>query len=143
VSTAEIVTAPGGYVDAVAEPAVAVRTDHLVVRHVDPRSVLRLSAAFYLCVSAVLFVAAVVLWIGAAATGVVGNVESFFRDAGFDGFRFAPFQLFRAFALIAVIITAAGSLANFLLAMLFNQLSDSVGGIRIAVAEDVEPEPRR
>ena len=124
-------------------PAPAPRTSRVVLHRVEPWSVLRLSLVFYLCVCAVLLVGGIVLWMGAAATGIVGNVESFFRDAGFDGFRFSPPQLFRAFTLIGLIIVVTGTLANLLLAMLFNALSDLVGGIRVTLAEDVAPDHRR
>ena len=41
-------------------------------------------AVFYVCAWVVLLIAGVVLWAGAAATGVVGNVEHFMRDIGFE-----------------------------------------------------------
>ena len=124
-------------------PAAAPRTSRVVLRHVDPWSVLKLSLVFYLCVCAVLLVAATLLWIGASITGIVGNVESFFRDAGFDGFRFSPFQMLRAVVLIGLILVVTGTLANVLLAKLFNVLGDTVGGIRVTLAEDVAPQRQR
>lgn len=127
----------------VAEAPVAARTSRVVLRRVEPRSVLKLSLVFYLCVSLVLLVAGIVLWLGASAAGVVENVESFFEDAGFDGFEFAAGQLLRAFAVIAVILVVAGTVANLLLAALFNLMSDVVGGVRITLAEDVEGKGRR
>ena len=126
-----------------AAPAPAPRTSRVVLRRVEPWSVLKLSLVFYLCVCAVLLVAATLLWIGASITGVVGNVESFFRDAGFDGFRFSPPQMLRAVVLIGLILVVTGTLANLLLAKLFNVLSDTVGGIRITLAEDVAPQHQR
>lgn len=154
-STAEYTAAPLvadlGAVDVRDEPAADVvvtraaskTTRTAELRHVDPRSVAKLSAVFYLCACAVLLVAGLVLWIGAVATGVVGNVESFFRDAGFDGFRFAPVQLFRAFALMGLVLVAAGTAANVLLAMLFNLMTELVGGVRVTLSEDVPSEARR
>lgn len=123
-------------------PATA-RGRRVVLRRVEPRSVLKLSLVFYLCVFAVLLVAATLLWIGASLTGIVGNVESFFRDAGFDGFRFSPWQLLRAVVLIGLILVVTGTLANLLLAKLFNVLSDAVGGIGVTLAEDVGPQRQR
>jgi hypothetical protein len=141
VSTADI-TAP--VIDLVTiDPPPMTRPERMVVRRIEPRSVLRLSVLFYLCVCGVLLVSAIVLWIGASLTGVLDNVESFFRDAGFDGFRFSPFPLFRAFFLMGVILTAAGTAANVLLAALYNVLADAVGGVRITVAEDGDLEPER
>lgn len=117
-------------------PAPRSRTSHVVLRHVRVRSVAKLSAVFYLCMCVVLLVAGVVLWVGASAIGVVANIESFIRDAGFDEFRFLPGQLLRAFVVLGLTLTVVGTLANILLAVLFNTLSDIVGGLRVTLAED-------
>ena len=115
------------------------RTSHVVLRRVDPWSVLKLSLVFYLCVCLVLLVASVILWAGASGAGVVENVEGFFQDAGFEDFRFAAGQLLKAFVLGGLILVVAGTLANMLLAALFNLMSDVVGGIRVTLAEDGAP----
>jgi hypothetical protein len=112
----------------------------VVLRRVEPWSVLKLSLVFYLCVCLVLLVAGVVLWAGASATGVVGNVESFFQDAGFDGFTFSPGMLLRGFAVGGLVLVVAGTVANMLLATLFNLMSDLVGGVRVTLSEDLRPE---
>lgn len=135
-------TVDGAVAPRTSAPA-APRTSRVVLHRVEPWSVLKLSLVFYLCVCAVLLVAATLLWIGASITGVVGNVESFFRDAGFDGFRLSPLQMLRAVVLIGLILVVTGTLANVLLAKLFNVLSDTVGGIRITLAEDVAPQRQR
>lgn len=116
------------------------RTSHVVLRRVQPLSVLKLSLVFYLCVCLVLLVASVVLWMGASAVGVVGNVESFFQDAGFDGFSFSPGTMLRGFFVGGVILVVAGTVANMLLAALFNLMSDVVGGVRLTLAEDLGTE---
>lgn len=143
VELSPVVERPSAIDAVVAPPERAARTSRVVLRRVDPWSVLKLSLVFYLCVCAVLLVAATLLWIGASVTGIVGNVESFFRDAGFDGFRFSPPQLLRAVVLIGLILVVTGTLANLLLAKLFNVLSDTVGGIRVTLAEDVAPQRQR
>lgn len=127
--------APVEGADASPEP----RTSHVVLRRVEPWSVFKLSLVFYLCVCAVLLVASVVLWLGASATGVMGNVESFFQDAGFDGFKFSAGTMLRAFTLGGLVLVVAGTVANMLLATLFNLMSDVVGGIRVTLAEDLRP----
>lgn len=119
------------------------RTTHLVLRRVDPWSVLKLSLLFYLCVCLVLLVAGVVLWAGASASGVVDNVESFFRDAGFDGFSFSPGLMLRGFVAGGLILVVAGTVANMLLTALFNLMSDLVGGVRVTLSEDLTERPER
>jgi hypothetical protein len=118
-------------------PDAPARTAHTVqLRRVDPWAVGRLSLVFYLCVSAVLLVAAAVLWIGAAATGVIANIEGFLGDAGFDGFRFRPLEVLRAATVLGLVLTVAGSLANILLAQLYNLLGDIVGGLRVTLTDE-------
>jgi hypothetical protein len=109
---------------------------HVEVRHIDPWSVVRVSLLFYLCLFGVIVVAAVLLWLGAAITGVVGNVEDFLQDAGFEDFQFLPGQLFGAFFVGGTVLVAAGTAANFLLASLYNLMVDVVGGIRLAVVDE-------
>jgi hypothetical protein len=113
-----------------------------VVRHVDPWSVLKLSLLFYLCLFVVLMVAGVVLWNIAAAAGTIGDIESFFKDAGaFQTFSFDGFTIFRATSLIGLILVVAGTGINVLLAVLFNLISDLVGGIRFTVIEEESARP--
>lgn len=117
------------------------RSSHVVLRRVQPWSVLKLSLLFYLCVCASLLVAGVALWLAASAVGVVGNVESFFQDAGFDEFQFSAAAMFRAFTIGGIILVVAGTVANMLLAMLFNLMSDVVGGVRVTLEEDIYAKP--
>jgi hypothetical protein len=121
----------------VAKAVAAPRTSQVVLRRVEPWSVFKLSLVFYLCVCLVLLVAGVMLWLGASASGVVGNIEGFFQDAGFEGFTFSSGVLLRGFALGGLVLVVAGTIANLLLAMLFNLMSDVVGGIRVTLTEDL------
>lgn len=117
----------------VADAAVAEGGGTAVVRHVEAGSVLKLSLAFYVCAWAVLVVAGILLWIAAEMTGVVTNIEQFMRDIGFAGFRFRAGLLLSAGALGGLVLVGAGTIANMLAAMLFNLLSDVVGGIKVTI----------
>jgi hypothetical protein len=118
-------------------PVPRARTSRVVVRRIDPWSVFKLSLLFYLCVCLILLVAGALLWAGAAAAGVIGNIEGFIEDIGFDDFRFLPGQILRASALGGLVLVVAGTITNMLLTVLFNLISDVVGGIRMTLAEDV------
>lgn len=121
----------------VTRTAAQVRTSRVVVRRVDPWSVLKLSLLFYLCMCLVLLVAGALLWAGASAAGVVGNIESFIADIGFDEFRFVPGDILRASVIGGLVLVVAGTIANMLLAALFNLMCDIVGGLKVTLAEDL------
>lgn len=122
--------------------AARARTSRVVVRRVDPWSVLKLSLLFYLCVCLVLLVAGCILWAGASAAGVVENIEGFVSDIGFDDFRFVAADILRASTIGGLVLVVSGTLANTLLAVLFNLMGDVVGGLKVTLAEDVR-KPRR
>ena len=119
------------------------RTSRVVVRRVDPWSVLKLSLLFYLCVCLVLLVAGSILWAGASAAGVVENIEGFVSDIGFDDFRFVAADILRASTIGGLVLVVSGTLANTLLAVLFNLMGDVVGGLKVTLAEDVKRPGRR
>ena len=113
-----------------------------VVRHVDPWSVLKISLLFYFCLFIVFMVAGVVLWNIASAAGTIKDIEGFFKDAGaFQTFSFDGFTIFRATFLIGLILVVAGTGINVLLAVLFNLISDLVGGVRFTVIEEESARP--
>jgi hypothetical protein len=113
------------------------RTSRVVLRRIDPWSVLKLSLLFYLCVCLVMLVAGALLWAGASAAGVIGNIESFVADIGFDDFRFIPGDILRASTIGGLVLVVAGTIANTLLAVLFNLMCDIVGGLKVTLAEDI------
>ena len=98
---------------------------------------MKVSLLFYFCLFIVLMVAGVVLWNVAAAAGTISDIEGFFKDAGaFQSFSFDGFTIFRASVLIGLILVIAGTGINVLLAVLFNLISDLVGGVRVTVIEE-------
>ena len=119
----------------------ASRTTRVVLRRLDIWTVLKLSLVYYLALFVVLLVAGMLLWAGATAVGVVGNIESFMVDIGFEDFRFIPSELLGGFALAGLVLVVAGTFANVLLTALFNLMSDVVGGVKLTLQEDVEAGP--
>jgi hypothetical protein len=110
----------------------------VVLRRIRPLSVLRVSVLFYVSLSLALFVAAVLLWLGASAVGLIDNLEGFMDEVGFTDFRLRAGPLMVASLAGSVILVVAGSLANLLMAVLYNLIGDVVGGIRIVLSEDTE-----
>ena len=110
-----------------------------VLRRVDPLSVLKLSLAFNLCVLGMFLVAAVLLWSAAIGSGSTDNIESFVVDIGFEDFRLVGADLFRGFVVFGGGLVITFTVMAVLLALLFNLISDVLGGIRYTVIEPTEP----
>lgn len=114
------------------------RSSKVVLRRVRPASVLKVSVLFYLSLALTLFVAGVLLWLGANAVGLIDNLEGFMDEVGFTDFRLQPGPLLAASLAGSIILVIAGSLANVLMAVLYNLIGDVVGGVRIVLTEDTE-----
>lgn len=142
-------TAPAGLAGpAAAQPlraAAKSRRARLVVRRVDPWSVLKFSLLFSLCLLIVFVVAVAALYFALQALGVFDSVNQFVRDltqanaggtstGGFD-VTFSATRVIGGAAVIGlinvVIITAISTLGAFL----YNLCSDIVGGIEVTLAE--------
>ena len=115
----------------------ATRHAKVVIRHLDPWSVLKVSLLFYFCVMVVgLFALAIVYWV-LGSMGALSSVSSFVTEV--TGAKKA-YVINGGWIFVRVFITGLGSvlvwsLVNLLLAVLYNLISDVVGGIRITLAE--------
>lgn len=119
------------------------RRSRLIIRRVDPWTVLKFSALLYVSLYFVIIVAGIVLWSAATAAGVRSNVESFIGELiASDHFKFEAAKLLRASVIGGAILVILGSLTNVLMSVLFNLISDVVGGIGISV-EERPPRRRR
>jgi hypothetical protein len=120
-----------------------VRRSRRVVRHVDTGSVLKFSAVFYLTLACIIFVAGVVLWIVATVVGVRENVERFIGDLiASNKFHFVGWEVLRVSAVVAVVLVILGTAFNLFLAVVYNLISEMVGGMAIIV-DDEEPGPAK
>ena len=115
-----------------------------IVRRLDAWSVLKVAFIFNLCAYIVSMVAGVVLWRVADGAGVIENVESFIEDLGaFETYRFEPDLIFEAYALGGAVLAVLATGLIALGAVLFNLISDLVGGIRMTVIEEPGSLPAR
>ena len=114
-----------------------------ILRKFDTWSVFRVSVLFYFAVYCVLLVAGVILWAAASATGLRGNVENFIADLIASGkFEFVGSELFRASVIGGAVLVVLGAAGNVLLVVLYNLISEVVGGISVVV-EELPPRRRR
>jgi hypothetical protein len=133
-----------------------------VIRRVEPWTVLRFSVLFYLSIFLVLLVAGTVLWQVASTTNVRDNIEGFVGElVGAEGcgdgatttdadtadgldqaapkdcaFMFRGGTVLYRSALAGLVLVIVGTGANVLLVVLYNLISDVVGGVEITVLEE-------
>jgi len=107
-----------------------------VVRHVDAWTVLKVSLLFYLCSYVIGLVSGVILWNVADRAGYIEKVEGFIEDLfAYETFEFLPGTLFTAVALGGAILAIVATGLTALGAVLFNLISDLVGGVRLTMVE--------
>ncbi len=108
-----------------------------VIRHVDPWSVLTFSVLFHLVFFSSMLLASILVWNGAVQAGTIDNIENFIRELGdYETFNINSDVVFRAAVVIAGMLTLASSIIVVLLTVVFNLVSDLVGGIRVTVIEE-------
>jgi hypothetical protein len=106
--------------------------------------VLKVSVVFYVAIYCMLLVAAVLLWMAATATGLRGNIEKVVADLIASGkFHFVGSELLRAGVVGGAVLVVAGTTANVMLAVLYNLITDLVGGVSILVEETPATRPAR
>lgn len=107
-----------------------------VVRKIDTWSVLKVAALFHLSLLLVLLIAGVILWAAGSSIGAIEGVEKFMRAIGFEDFRFVGAQLLRGFAAAGLVLVVLGTGLSVLVAVVYNLISDVVGGIEFTVLEE-------
>ena len=115
-----------------------------VVRKVDTWTVLRFSVLFYLCLLVVLVVAGCLLWAAASSAGIIHNIENFIKDLfALDSFHFNPANILEGTVFGGLVLVLLGTGINVLAAVIYNLISDVVGGIEVVVLEEDPNAPRR
>jgi hypothetical protein len=112
------------------------RQTRVVVRRVDPWSVFKFSLLFYFCLMLVFEFALLILyWI----LGLLGVLDSLSRLLGqlmaVTAFRINGFWIFSRLFLVGIIGVFVWSAVNFFVTLLYNLVSDVVGGIQVTLAE--------
>ena len=115
-----------------------------LVRHVEPWSVMKISLLFYFCMWIILTIAGVLLWRIAQDSEVIDNIEGFIESLfALESFEFEGDEIFRGAALGGLVMVVAGTGFTVLSAVLFNLISDLMGGIRMTVVEEESARPRQ
>ena len=111
----------------------------VVIRRLDPLSVLRVSLVFYFCVMLIfVFALAIVYWV-LGLIGVLNSVSHFLSNLGLGstrtGFQFSGGWIFLRIFLVGLVSVVIWSLVNVFLVFLYNLVADVVGGIRMTISE--------
>lgn len=84
-----------------------------------------------------LLLSVTLLWNAAEGAGLLDNIESFFVEIGlFDDFEFKGDVMFRAAAIGGLVLAVASAAGLVLMTVIFNLISDLMGGIRVSVIEE-------
>jgi hypothetical protein len=113
-----------------------------VVRRVDPWSVLKLSLIFYFCGYVVTMVAGILLWNIAQRADLIVKLQDFVEELfAYERWELEPDIILEQSLLIGAILVVVLTGLTVLAAVLFNLISDLVGGIRITVIEEDSARP--
>ena len=136
VSTRPVATRPG----AAAAQAVD-RRARLVLRRLDPWSVLKFSLLFYLCLMLVGLLVFAVIWFVLVNMGVFEEVTKFAGNFNLT-VTFPAGKVFRWYILLGLLGVVLWSIVTVLATLLFNLINDITGGIEMVLAERDRRAPR-
>ena len=112
------------------------RRVRLVVRRVEPWTVLKFSVLLFAILYLVFLVAGLVLWAAATATGLRENIETFIGDLiASDDFKILGPTMLRASVVGGLVLVVLGTGASVLFTVLYNLISDVIGGITVVFEE--------
>ena len=118
----------------VAHDAPRERRARLVIRRLDPWSVLKFSLLFYFCLLLVGILAFTVIWFVLNNMGVFESVTAFAQNFNIE-IRFPAGTIFRWYIGIGLAGVLLWTIATVLLTLLFNLVNDITGGIEVVLAE--------
>jgi Transmembrane domain of unknown function (DUF3566) len=120
-----------------APSVVEVRRVRRVLRRVDTWSVFRFGVLLYLCLAVVVVTAGVGLWLLASGAGAIPNIEHFITQLfALKHFTFKPGQMLLGLVGVCAVWVFVATLMTVLGAVLFNLISDVVGGIELTMLEE-------
>jgi hypothetical protein len=111
------------------------RRARLVIRKIDPWSVLKFSLLFYFCLLLIMLLGSAIIFAILKAFGVIENIEKLIRDLSEATFTISGGAIFRWLFLFGLLGAVVASAVTVFLAFLYNLIADVVGGIEVSVAE--------
>ena len=117
----------------VTAPAVD-RRSRLVLRRLDPWSMLKFSLLFYFCMLLVGLLVFAVIWFVLVNMGVFESVAKFAGNFNLD-IKFPAGTVFKYYILLGLLGVVLWSVGTVLATLLFNLVNDITGGIEVVLAE--------
>jgi Transmembrane domain of unknown function (DUF3566) len=132
-------------------PRRGVRRTRVEVRRVGPLSVLKFSLIFYFCVFLVIYLALAIIWAILSASGAIDSLENLLGTIFPSGSGLSPTkqistgrpqpiaidtgQVFTWLFFAGCVGVAIWSLINVFVAVMYNLISDIVGGVEVTLAD--------
>jgi Transmembrane domain of unknown function (DUF3566) len=132
-------------------PRRGVRRTRVEIRRIGPLSVLKFSLIFYFCVFLVIYLALAIIWAILSASGVISSLEELLGTIFPSGTGLTPTggvstggappieidtgQVFTWLFFAGCIGVAVWSLINVFVAVMYNLISDIVGGVEVTLAD--------
>ena len=111
------------------------RRARLVLRKIDPWSVLKFSLLFYFCLLLIMLLGSAIIFAILKSFGVIENIEKLVRELSDATFQVSGGAIFRWLFLFGLLGAVVASAVTVFLAFLYNLIADVVGGIEVTVAE--------
>ena len=115
------------------------RKVRVVIRKVNPWSVLKVSLVFYFCLMLVIAVGFAILYAVLSAAGILDSLADLLTGVGFGdaqgNFEFDPGYIFRTIFLVGMISTVLWAAFTVFVAFLYNLIADLLGGIEVTLIE--------
>jgi hypothetical protein len=114
------------------------------VRRVGPWSVLKFSLLFYFCVMLIVWIALLIIYLLLSAAGAVDSLAKLLgylvssgpnSTKGPTPVRIDGAQIFTYLFVAGCVLTVAWALVNLFVALIYNLISDVIGGLEITLAD--------
>jgi hypothetical protein len=110
------------------------RRARLILRRLDPWSVLKFSVVFYFCLMLISLLIFAAIWFVLVNMGVFEEVTSFAGKVDMN-LTFSAGTVFRWYVIAGLLGVVVWSVVTVLLTLLFNLVNDVTGGIEVVLAE--------
>ncbi|MET0799767.1 MAG: DUF3566 domain-containing protein [Actinomycetota bacterium] len=129
---------------AVRAPRSAPRRTRVVVRKVAPLSVLKFSLLFYVCLMLIVFFALVIVYVVLSAAGAIDSLEKVLgyvfgtgttSTSGAEPLEIDGRVVFTWGLVGGLFLAVVWAMINVFVALLYNLISDIVGGVEVTLAE--------